>query len=557
MAEIVKLSAGPLQAELRNGELWHVRLGNHQAVERIYGAIRDRNWITVQGSIENLMIRREARSFRVEYDSIYRERETDFRWHATITGEATGRISFAFDGKAQAAFLRNRIGLSAHLPLRECAGQRCEVETIRGATREMSFPVSISANQIFLDVRALRFEIGGAKVEMRLTGETFEVEDQRNWSDANFKIYGTPLHLPFPVEIRPGTEIHQRIEVALQEPVESLEESAETAVRVCANSRALAPPKIGLVWPSEAALLSLTEIELLRKLRLAHIRVDIRLQTDFSDVLKRAASVAEAIGAGLEVAVKLPGDPLALRPWRDIAVRWLILLEGKKATGSHEAAQFRAALGDQAVLAVGTDAYFSELNRNRPDGPAWDAVCYPVTPQVHARDEESVMANSAVLGEQVRCAKLFAPGKGVAVSPVTLRPRYIVDATAELSAPEPDPRQKLQFCAAWTFASFCALAETSATSVTYYQTHGSSGIMEHNAAFPVYQVFQHVCGAASFAGCDVSEPGRIAALAIRSGDAPRYLIANLTPQPCEVQIESGAPTVLQPYQFTEARYWRH
>lgn len=179
----------------------------------------------------------------------------------------------------------------------------------------MSFPVSISANQIFLDVRALRFEIGGAKVEMRLTGETFEVEDQRNWSDANFKIYGTPLHLPFPVEIRPGTEIHQRIEVALQEPVESLEESAETAVRVCANSRALAPPKIGLVWPSEAALLSLTEIELLRKLRLAHIRVDIRLQTDFSDVLKRAASVAEAIGAGLEVAVKLPGDPLALRPW--------------------------------------------------------------------------------------------------------------------------------------------------------------------------------------------------------------------------------------------------
>lgn len=554
MADITQLNAGPLQAELRNGELWHIHLGGRQVAERIYGAIRDRNWITVQGNIENLLIRQESRSFRVEYDSVHREREIDFRWHATITGEATGKISFAFDGKARATFLRNRIGLNAHLPLRERAGQRCEVETISGAIKKTSFPAAISADQIFLDVRALRFEIAGAEVEIRLTGETFEVEDQRNWSDANFKIYGTPLRLPFPVEIGPGAEVHQRVEIAIQRPVGSFDGGAETAVRVCANSCALDPPKIGLVWPSEAEQLSSSDIELLRELRLAHLRVDIRLQSGFSDVLKGAASVAEAIGTKLEIAVKSPGDPSTLRPWAGLATRWLILLEGKKATGAYEAAQFRAALGDRAVLAVGTDAYFAELNRNRPDGPGWDAVCYSVNPQVHACDEESVMANSAVLGEQVQCAKLFAPGKGVVVSPVTLRPRYIVDATAELTAPEPDPRQKLDFCAAWMFASFCALVEAGATSVTYFQTHGAGGVMERGGAFPVYHVFKHICGSASFLGCNVSEPGQIAALAIRSGDAHRYLIANLTPRPCEVQIESGASRVLQPYQFTEARY---
>ena len=40
-----------------------------------------------------------------------------------------------------------------------------------------------------------------------MEGETFETEDQRNWSDASFKTYGTPLHLPFPVEVEEGTRV--------------------------------------------------------------------------------------------------------------------------------------------------------------------------------------------------------------------------------------------------------------------------------------------------------------------------------------------------------------
>ena len=57
-------------------------------------------------------------------------------------------------------------------------------------------------------MRAILHEVTpGVEVEVRMEGETFETEDQRNWSDASFKTYGTPLHLPFPVEVAEGTRV--------------------------------------------------------------------------------------------------------------------------------------------------------------------------------------------------------------------------------------------------------------------------------------------------------------------------------------------------------------
>ena len=41
------------------------------------------------------------------------------------------------------------------------------------------------------------------------------MEDQRNWTDASFKTYGTPLELPFPVEVVSGTKIVQTVTLTL------------------------------------------------------------------------------------------------------------------------------------------------------------------------------------------------------------------------------------------------------------------------------------------------------------------------------------------------------
>ena len=48
-------------------------------------------------------------------------------------------------------------------------------------------------------------------MELRFGGELFEMEDQRNWTDASYKTYCTPLHLPYPVELAAGERVIQSV----------------------------------------------------------------------------------------------------------------------------------------------------------------------------------------------------------------------------------------------------------------------------------------------------------------------------------------------------------
>ena len=83
-----------------------------------------------------------------------------------------------------------------------------------GAVLEGELPRAIEpqifGQASFQDLRRLAHEIEpGCWAELVFEGEVFEMEDQRNWTDASFKTYGTPLTRPFPVEFHPGERVRQ------------------------------------------------------------------------------------------------------------------------------------------------------------------------------------------------------------------------------------------------------------------------------------------------------------------------------------------------------------
>jgi hypothetical protein len=551
MSEPRVLRAGPLRMVFSGDDLRHIRAGDRTILERIYVGVRDRNWDTVPGRIENLVIAQRADNFEITYDSIHRQGDVDFRWRATIAGSAAGRLSFALDGKSHSTFLRNRIGFCLHHPLRECAGMPCTLEAADGAVEHTAFPEFVSPYQVFRNMRAMAYQVApGLRAEIRFSGDVFETEDHRNWTDANFKTYSTPLALPFPVEVKAGAEIHQRVEVAVQGPVGQAEPPRQGIVSVRVGGPAgTRLPALGLCAAGGRPL-SEAEVGNLRRLRLNHIRIDLMLQGDSRPALENAVAEARAIGARLEAAVTLPGDIESLRAWSPLVDRWLIYHRDEKATGATAAKTVRAVLGPDAFLAVGTNAYFAELNRNRPSGGGWDAACFSANPQVHAFDDESVMQNASGQFYAVRAAHRFLGGRAVVVSPVTLRPRFNPDATGAAETPPPDPRQTEPFCSAWTVASLKALAEAGAAAVTYYETRGAGGVLDGADVYPVYEVFE---AAGEFAGAEVlrsetSDSRKVAALALASGVRRRLLIANLTGEPCAVRTEMRpGPLALAPY----------
>lgn len=542
----MEIRGGALLARLEAADLRSIRWGGREVLRRVYVAIRDRDWGTVPGVVRDLDVQQQDGQTTVTFDSWHQRAEIDFRWHGTIVASPEGWIEFTMDGRAHAPFLRNRIGFCVHHPLRECKGKKCRVETARGI-EEGVFPYYVAPHQPFLGIRSVAHELApGVEARVRFEGEIFEMEDHRNWTDGGYKIYGTPLSLPFPVEVEAGTRIRQSVRIELKNaPPLPGPRGGAVALRL-AGGKAHALPRIGFGFLRPAAD---DELPRLQALSAGHLRVE-------AGQWRAGWAEAQRIGAELELAVTLEGDPeTELRALatglRDARVaRALIYRRGEKSTRGRWVQLARRLLPSGWRVLGGTNAYFAELNRERPEDTAAGA-CFSVNPQVHAFDSLSLMENLEAQADVVESAKAFMAGAEVVVSPVTLLPRFNPDATSAgpaAAAPPADPRQREAFCAAWTAGSLKYLCEAGAASVTYYETVGPRGLLDGPETFPVYAVFQALTG---FQGGEAvplesADPMRVLAFALRKGRRSRLIAANLTSTPQTAAGLISAP--LHPYE---------
>jgi hypothetical protein len=194
----IPLRAGPLSLLYENGDLRYIRFHNREVVRRVYVAVRDRNWGTTAPLFSNVEIQDNGDAFRISYDATHRQGDIHFSWHGTIVGDSNGTISFGMDGAARSTFWRNRIGFCILHPIRECAGAATRVLKVDGTIEESRFPKYIQPDAPFEDMVSIAHEVEpGLWANVQFSGDTFETEDQRNWTDASFKTFCTPLRLPY------------------------------------------------------------------------------------------------------------------------------------------------------------------------------------------------------------------------------------------------------------------------------------------------------------------------------------------------------------------------
>ena len=189
----------------------YLSVGQTEVLRGIYAAVRDENWGTVAGTIKDIKLEQLDDSFDLQFTSEHRQDGIHFVWQGRITGEASGKVVFDFDGEAHTTFQRNRIGFCVLHPV-SCAGAACTLEHVDGLVEEDSFPNLIAPHQPFENLRAVTHEpLPGLRATVTMTGDTFETEDQRNWTDASFKTYCTPLSEPLPADVPAGTRVQQTV----------------------------------------------------------------------------------------------------------------------------------------------------------------------------------------------------------------------------------------------------------------------------------------------------------------------------------------------------------
>ncbi|MBN8639280.1 MAG: hypothetical protein J0M07_28435 [Anaerolineae bacterium] len=370
------LRAGALTVEIEAGTLRYLRLGNHEIVRGVYAAVRDHNWGTIPAVLRDLHIEQRADSFVITFTSEHQQGDLHFVWRGTIEGTAESTVTFRFDGEALTSFKRNRIGFCVLHPM-TVAGQAVEIEHVDGTTEQGAFPQAISPHQPYFDLRALTHEvIPGVRAEVRMEGDTFEMEDQRNWTDASFKTYCTPLGLPFPALIEAGTQISQTITVRLIGAAANVDVS-DSAPALHLDPTFSSPlPDIGLCAAADRLEHDAREFQRLSNL-IIHVRVDLVVDDGLEQRLGHVLNDASASRWGLELAVHLTenveGELAQLRGLLEkhrVRGRLLLLDAGRLVTSPATLQTARRIFADyphNLDIGVGTNGYFTHLTRNRPD----------------------------------------------------------------------------------------------------------------------------------------------------------------------------------------------
>jgi hypothetical protein len=574
-----EVRAGRLTALLDGVDLRYLRIDGVEIVRRVYVAVRDEVWNTIPGTFSDFVYDIAPDRFSVSFRGQHRYQAIDYAWTGRLAGTADGVVTCSMDGVANGPFRYCKIGFNVHHPPQQ-RGRPYVANTpdgpFSGVLPELIEPqrlVDGALTAMFAPYDALRIEHDpGLTVRFEFAGDLFEMQDHRNWTDGNYKSYGTPLAIPWPMDAQQGQAMRQSVRVWAEGHPATPRVAGDTRIDI-ESSGTHRLPAIGLGMPSHGLPHSPRETARLRALRPDHLRADLYLdKPEWTDLLQRAVESAEELGAALELAVfltenaqsELRGLAAQLAGSQVTVARVLVFYGGKgfsTGTGATPgrwvelARQELAAVAPGASFAGGTNQFFAEINRGHPEIEAMDAVVYSINPQVHACESLALVENLEAQFDTVTTARSFCGDRAIVISPVTLAARNGPYPAGPPAAggipPQVDVRQASLLSAGWTAASIKYLAESDVTSITYYETTGWRGVIETDAgsphtgfpskpgeAFPMYHVFADV---AEWKGGNVlptrsSEPLLAEAIAVRHQNRIHLIVANLMARPQQLTV---------------------
>jgi D-apionolactonase len=535
------LRTGLLSAELENGQLRYVRYDGVEVLRAISFLSRDRYWGTFSMVLSGMQVEETADTFLVRYEGQCAPDDGDLRFSVEIIGEAQGRLVFRASGAPMADFVTNRTGFVVLHPLEGVAGAEVELEHTGGVTETVALPERISPHEPAQDLFAITHSAGGLAVRVEMTGDAYDMEDQRNWTDASFKTYIRPLSKPKPYTMPAGERFDQSVTVIVSGATSAYGAEKRPVGRLGTV------PRIGLA--TETA--GVDRIELFGWV--SHL---VGRPSDPGEV-EGMLALAGAIGAELELqfAIAAVQPEAELSAWAAAGRAHSVLVtpwglwplaprEGRGSASLDNIAVAARAAFPSAAIGGGVLTGFTEFNRNRPPVGAVDYVTHATTAIVHAADDRSVMESLEALPHVFRSARALGGGRPYRVGPATIGmalnpdgpPRHGGGARGTMQ--RDDPRQRGLFAAAWTLGYAARLIPFDVEVFTPGFLSGELGLIEDDGSLrPVYHVVRALALAAGETVTAVSElPDGSIGLRF----AGSTWVANVSPVGCEVAAGGGS-----------------
>ncbi|MBX5133325.1 hypothetical protein HJB80_11740 [Rhizobium lentis] len=578
----VRLTAGKLTADLADGNLRSIRYAGTEVLRAISYLVRDRDWGTYSPQIADLSIEQGDGRFEVSYKArCAGPAETRLVIDVRIRG-VQDRLDFAAEAISETGFETNRCGFCILHPIVGLAGSPAAVEHVDGQLAATRFPDIIEPWQPFKDMRAITHQVmPGVAAECRMEGDTFEMEDQRNWSDASYKTYVRPLALPWPYQIPAGQSVRQKTSLIIRDTGRSGQRSAAVtpggAISLELGTRTGIMPDIGVIVTPEEADATLSARSLLAEIAPSELLFHFDADAGHGvEALKTFAAIAAAHRgrSTLEIALPCKSSPAseAAEIARQMQVAGLrpdaILISPSVDRQSTPPGSqwpdcppleeiYAAARAAFPGIRIGGGmlSYFTELNRKRVPAGEIDFVSHCTNPIVHAADDLSVMQTLEALPFITRSVRSIYGDKPYRIGPSTIPMRQNPYGSRTMDNPSGgripmanrDPRHNGRFAEAFALGYAIRVLDAGLECLTLSALTGPFGLIA-GPGEPTEQggrrpLFNTVCilsrlSGASWQECISSSPSEVLSFVARDAAGARLHIVNLTGE--ERRVDGGA-----------------
>jgi len=574
-----KFSAGALTLHLVDGAIRRLCWHGVEVVRGIACPIRDENWATHASLLADESITQSRGGFEIR--QVRRIADDALRVSLVFKASSDGIFQATAEMVAARDFVTNRAGFTLLHPLRGVAGTALSITHPDGATTASQFPLLISPGQVADRIAGLRHSVDGINAEIAFTGEVFEMEDQRNWSDASFKTYCRPLSLPRPYRLHAGETYRQEIAIRFQgTPTKSPSASAPAGAVLEWRDGAGTVPRLAVTM-EDGTLPDVGARGLCRLLKPAILQLRVTPQTAAAVCESaKALSVTSPAEIELEIVVPSTDDPQTalVRVAADckkallVVARVLALpesyLQSYQPGGPWPAGptprelvpHARGAFPD-AGIGSGVLTYFPELNRCRPD--PCDYVTHGATAITHAADDDTVIENLEGLSHVLKSGRALAGERDyrLGLAAIGMRSNPYGSGVVEnvrqnrVAMAGADPRQRGLFAAAWAVGAVAATEGHRVSSLALSALVGPFGAIYRREAwpqpgyqesgtvmvYPIFHVLRFLSAMGGAARLSMPPAGNgIVGVASQDHSQVRLMIANLGTNASSVQLPRDA-----------------
>lgn len=499
---------------MTNGSIGPIWTEGREIIRRIFVTVRDKNWQEIAPQQWDTEV--DSASGRTLISARHTSDLVEFSWRGELRISGNGReVEFSFNGEIPRDMDVCRLGLVVLHPVEWmvgaeiCAESSQSKQSLRLSDSIVPQPivdgVPGAITQPFSTLQIERSGLG--RLELRFEGDLFELEDQRNWGDASFKTYCTPLRLGFPRAVKAGTVIAHRVHV-----------------RFSPESVSRSFPLIGCEWPSSTGIGP--------RWRHVHVRNLAKLNPILEAPLPTQLEIALQVNEPEQIHETLS----QLSKHRQRIARLLIYSPGTSVPTRDDLQRLRQVLKefptlvDVPILAA-TQGYFVEFNRAVPLDRQFSGIAFPLTATVHSDDANTIIDNVATIHAIADTSRKLLPGSSIVVAPL-----------AFYYPPHDPPRQfPANLARSWLVASLIEATLAGVSSVAL-----ADDVIRELARRPPSESEPSLSSLVECSGSEVPKFDDAAragmhAIVLNSAShaSPRILAANLTSSPQSLSFSGG------------------